>query len=116
MKANEDFKKIYEPKGNRLIAVVNLNYMFPIPKSIYEKLQYKDIGQHRVFESEKDKSKYINLMKTELKVINKMELDKAARKIYENKYNNPENELSKRCIDFKDMERLALLYKEHGKE
>ncbi len=110
MKANEDFKKIYEPKRNRLIAVVNLNYMFPIPKSLYEKLQYKNIDQHRFFENDQAKSKYISLMKTELKVINKMGLEKAAKKIYENKYNNPGNELSKRCINFKDMENLALSY------
>lgn len=33
MKQQKDFFKIYDSKNlNRLIAVVNLNYMFPIPK------------------------------------------------------------------------------------
>lgn len=79
MKANEDFKKIYLPDSNRLIAVINLNYMFPIPKSLYQKLEYKDI-------------------------------DKAAIKIYNNKYDRPDSVLAKRCIDFKELEVLALKY------
>ena len=57
MKANEDFKKIFDPKSNRLIAVINLNYMFPIPKTMYNKLQYKDLDKHRTFKNEIEKSK-----------------------------------------------------------
>ncbi|MBC5746206.1 type III toxin-antitoxin system ToxN/AbiQ family toxin, partial [Lachnospiraceae bacterium MD308] len=94
-----------------LIAVINLNYMFPIPKNIYNKLQYKDLDKHRTFKNEKEKSKYISLMRTELKVINTMDLDKVALKVYNNKYDKPDSDLAKRCIDFKDMEKLALSYK-----
>ena len=65
MKENIDFKKIYDIKSNRLIAVINLNYMFPIPKNMYEKLRYKDLDKHRNFKDEIEKSKYIALMKTE---------------------------------------------------
>ena len=111
MKANEDFKKIFDPKSNRLIAVINLNYMFPIPKTMYNKLQYKDLDKHRTFKNEIEKSKYISLMKTELKVINTMELDKVAIKVYNNKYDKPDSNLAKRCIDFKKMEVLSLQYK-----
>lgn len=110
MKANEDFKKIFDPKSNRLIAVVNLNYMFPIPKAMYNKLQYKELDKHRTFKNEIEKSKYISLMKIELKVINTMGLDKVAIKVYNNKYDKPDSNLAKRCIDFKDMEKLALQY------
>ena len=110
MKANLDFKKIYLPDTNRLIAVVNLNYMFPIPKKLYQKLEYRDIDKHRTFENDIEKSKYIDLMKTELKIINSMKLPQAAVKVYENKYNKPESDLAKRCIDFKDMEELALRF------
>lgn len=84
--------------------------MFPIPKSMYEKLHYKDLDKHRDFKDKIEKSKYIALMKMELKVINTMNLDKAALKLYHNKYDKPESSLSKRCIDFKDMEKLALQY------
>lgn len=111
MKANEDFKKIFDPVSNRFIAVVNLNYMFPIPKNMYEKLRYKDIDKHRTFKDEKEKSKYIALMKLELKIINSMGLDKAATKLYNNKYDKPDSRLAQRCLDFKSMEKLAMQYK-----
>lgn len=62
------------------------------------------------YKDEIDMSKYIALMKTEWKVINTMNLDKAAIKLYHNKYDKPDSNLSKRCIDFKDMEKLALQY------
>ena len=110
MRDNMDFKKIYEPKTNRLIAVINLNYMFPIPKYLYKRLSYKDIDKHRSFKNEAEKGKYIALMKTELKAINTMNLDKTAIKIYKNKYANPNSNLAKRCIDFKTLERLAPMY------
>lgn len=110
MKANLDFKKIFLPETNRLIAVVNLNYMFPIPKSMYKELKYKEIENHRAFDSEEEKSKYIDLMKTELKIINGMNIEKSALRVYDNKYKNPESPLAKRCIDFKTMETLARKY------
>lgn len=110
MKANVDFKKIYDPTDGHLIAVVNLNYMFPLPKDMFKVLKYKDIHEHRNFENETEKSKYIDLMKKELKVINSMDLSKSALNIYHNKYNDPNSDLSKRCIDFKHLETVAQQY------
>ena len=112
MKSNVDFKKVYDPDGNRLIAVVNLNNMFPIPKSMYAKLSYKDIDKHRTFKDEAEKSKYIALMMKEMKIINSMNIEKSAMRVYENKINNPDNVVSQRCIDFEKMEILAGQYKE----
>ena len=63
MKNNIDFKKIYHPKDNRLLAVVNLNYMFPILKSQKKVLKYQDIELHRSFSDDSEKSKYIDLIK-----------------------------------------------------
>ncbi|MBD5463548.1 MAG: hypothetical protein HDR24_10940 [Lachnospiraceae bacterium] len=44
LKQQKDFYKVYDPKSpTRLIAVINLNYMFPIPKSEvfpFEKTKY----------------------------------------------------------------------------
>ncbi len=110
MKANLDFKKVYLPDSNRLIAVINLNYMFPIPKALHKRLEYKDIDKHRTFIDEIEKSKYIDLMKTELKLINMMNIEKSAVRVYKNKYENPDSDLAKRCIDFKTMEELAIQY------
>jgi len=47
MKQQLDFYKIYHPDDNRLIAVINLNYMFPIHKSLLTNLEYKDIDKYR---------------------------------------------------------------------
>lgn len=110
MKANLDFKKVFLPNSNRLIAVINLNYMFPMPKALYKRLEYKDIEQHRTFVDEVEKSKYIDLLKTELKIINTMNVEKSAIRVYKNKYENPESDLAKRCIEFKKMEELANEY------
>ena len=110
MKNNLDFKKVYHPTDNRLIAVINLNYMFPIPKSLYKILQYKDIELYRTFSNSVEKSKYIDLLKTELSVIASMNLGVAARKIYENKYSNPSSFLAQRCLDYKMLEQMAKDY------
>lgn len=107
----KDFYKIFDPDNTtRLIAVVNLNYMFPIPKACTSAFVKKNIGTYRTFKSEKAKSQYINLLDKELKVINKMDLGTKALQLYHLKYTDPNNTVSKRCIDFKDMEKWAKLY------
>lgn len=111
MKQQKDFFKLYDPDNpTRLIAVVNLNYMFPIPKEYTHDFEKKKIDTYRTFKSEQTKSKYIDLLDTELKVINSLNLGEKALYIYKLKYDKPQDSLSKRCIDFKDMERLARLY------
>lgn len=111
MKQQKDFYKLYDPNNpTRLIAVVNLNYMFPIPKEYTQDFEKKKIDMYRTFESEKSKGKYIALLDTELKVINTLNLDEKALFIYNLKYEKPDDKISKRCIDFKKMEKLAKLY------
>lgn len=73
-------------------------------------MKRKKIHTYRVFKSEIEKSKYINLLDIELDVINSMNIDTRAKELYKFKYDNPDYPVSKRCIDFKDMERLALQY------
>lgn len=115
LKQQKDFYKIYDPKNPvRLIAVINLNYMFPIPKSEVSPFYKNQIHTYRTFPSEKEKSKYIDLLDIELAAINSMDMGTKAKALYRLKCNNPGHAVSKRCIDFKDMERLALQY-EGGK-
>lgn len=111
MKEQKDFYKIYDPKHpNRLIAVINLNYMFPIPKSKTSTFDKSQIQTYRTFKSDKEKSKYINLLNIELNVINSMNIGVRAQSIYNLKYDKPLHVVSKRCIDFKAMEQLAHQY------
>ena len=110
LKQNIDFYKIYHPDDGRLISVINLNYMFPIHKSLLIDLKYKDIDKHRTFISDKAKSKYIDLLNIELKIINELPITENAIKIYDNKYKYPDNNVSKRSFDFKKLEQACLEY------
>ncbi len=108
MKQQPDFYKIYDPKNlSRLIAVVNLNYMFPIPKKEVSSFAKKDIGTYRTFKSEEEKSKYIDLLDSELTMINTLDLPTAARKIYDDKYLFPDSRVAQRCLDYKELEKYA---------
>lgn len=111
LKQQKDFFKIFDPYDTtRLIAVVNLNYMFPIPKECTSTFIKKNIDTYRTFKSEQAKSQYINLLNKELKAINKMDLGSKAYELYQTKYSDPDDTVSKRCIDFKNMEELAKQY------
>lgn len=112
LKQQKDFYKIFDPKQPaRLIAVVNLNYMFPIPKEQTTPFEKKNIHTYRTFASDVEKSKYIDLLDTELAVINSMDIGTRAEELYQLKYDKPDHVVSKRCIDFKNMEQLALQYR-----
>lgn len=107
----KDFYKIYDPnQQNRLIAVINLNYMFPIPKSCTFDFKFKEIDQYRSFVSETEKSKYIDLLNLEMRAINRMNIRSKAMDVYNLKYDKPNHRVSQRCIDFKYMEYLAKQY------
>ncbi len=110
MKQNLDFYKLYDEKSNKLLAVVNLNYMFPVPKNEVMDLKYSQIHHCRDFDSDRQKSQYIHFLKIEMRLINKLGLDEAAKKLYELRYTYPENAISKRCLDYKALEILAREY------
>lgn len=115
LRQQKDFYKIFDPKDkNRLIAVINLNYMFPIPKNQTSPFIKKNIHTYRTFKSEKEKSQYIDLLDTELFVINSMNIGTKAKDLYKLKYDNPDDTVSKRCIDFKVMEQLARNYNKYN--
>lgn len=112
MKQQKDFYKVYDPKQpSRLIAVINLNYMFPIPKTETSPFEKSKIHTYRTFATERDKSRYIDLLDMELSAINSMDIGTKASELYAFKYKYPKHAVSKRCIDFKNMEKLALQYK-----
>lgn len=106
---NIDFYKLYDPKNTtRLMSVVNLNYMFPVPKNeITYVTNYNIIDTLRTFESPKQRSQYIYLLKKELSEINKKELSSPAKAVYSNKTNKPNSKLAKRCLNYKELEAKA---------
>jgi protein AbiQ len=117
LKEDMDFVKLYD--GTRLIAVVNLNYMFPVHKSRLINVEYKNIEYFRTFENDKEKSDYITLLKREMKEIKKRGLDQRAFDLYERRYKYPSDRVSCRCIDFKNLEQKSKEYeisKNHTKD
>lgn len=110
MKQSMDFLKIHEKKTDKLIAVINLNYMFLVPKSEFKYLEYNEIEEYREFSSEKEKSQYIHFLKKEISLINELNVEAAAKKLYDLKNKYPENVIAERCIEFKELEKGAREY------
>lgn len=71
LKEDLDFKKIIDPHTNQLKCVVNLNYIFPVPKEEIIYIDYSDISTFRDFSSIQEKSSHISLLNLEMKLINK---------------------------------------------
>ena len=114
MRDMPDFKRIFIPvrrkNGNvikHLAAVINLNYMFPVPSNCIQNVTAENIEDVRTFKDDVSKSKYINLLAKELKVIDAKNLEKDAKKLYDLKCNYPDYFISKRCFDYKELETLA---------
>jgi protein AbiQ len=111
-KINEgmDFIKIMQ--DDRIIGVLNLNNMIPILDNNVKELKYKDIEKYRNFVDSKERTLYISFLSFELNLINnKVEkIKKSAIKLYNEKINNPNSNISKRCCDFKLLEEKSKLY------
>ena len=117
MKNSLDFHKIYVPgetaaQPDRFVAVVNLNYMFPVPKKQVNDLRYQNIEQYRTFAAPAEKGKYIDLLQKELAAINGLGLEAKAEKLYCLKAEHPENWIAQRCLDFQQLEECAKQYPE----
>lgn len=105
MKNSLDFHKYYI--GNQLTGVVNLNYMFPVPKDCIKDLDYGNIEEYRSFPNEQSRSKYIKFLKKQLSIIKSLNIEEYAIKVYNRKYDLPDDTISKRCFDFKAIEEYA---------
>ena len=86
--------------------------MFPIPKKDISPFIIKDIDKYRSFVSEEEKSKYISLLKTEMKAIKKLDLEGAAKRLYDKKISFPDSYIAKRCLDYRFLETYALSWRE----
>jgi len=117
MKNSQDFIKILKDEEDKrslddtLFGVVNLNYMFPVPKEFITTIKYGDLENYRDFKDEKEKSEYIDLLKKELKKIKSSSLEVKAVKVYELKEKAPDSMIAQRCLDFKKLEEVAKKFK-----
>ena len=86
--------------------------MFPVPTDKLKDLDFGRIEEVRSFENDKKRQKYVYFLKQELKAINELHLENAAQKLYRVKYSSPEAPVSKRSLDFKQLEQYAKQYKD----
>ena len=110
MKEGKDFVIIKE--HSKILGVINLNNMIPVLPSEVNVLKYNSISNYRNFRNNSEKYKYISLLDKELDLINarKEEICIKARKLYDEKFNNPNSRLSKRCCNFKLLEEKSIEY------
>ena len=98
MKESIDFVKIFDKTNKKLISVININYMFPVPKSEIIEVKYKNINNFRTFSSLDEKNKYIDLLRHEMKVINNKNIQTQALKVYNSL--SKDSFLKNRCLLF----------------
>ena len=97
MSESVDFLKI------KNYAVININNMFPVPEGMYSTVDF----------SKEKNPKYKQLLQAEYRVIKSRQnlIRKNARIVYERKTDpNDHSSLSKRCNDFRLLEKKALSY------
>ena len=109
IKEDKDFVKLYD--GSKLVSVVNLNYMFPVPEELIIEITYKNIDNFRTFTSDIEKNNYIVLLKKEKRELKIKCIDKKAQYLYAHRYTFPNDRVSLRCFDFKKLEEVAKKYK-----
>lgn len=110
LRSRLDFVKVYE--GEKLLCVVNLNYMFPIPKKKIRYFSYNYIQSYRSFSSDKEKDDYIALLKKELYIMRTMHMEQRARKLYNLYHTHNDSSIAKRCLDFQSLEKACVAYYE----
>lgn len=110
IKEGMDFIKIMQ--ADKIIGVLNLNNMVPILNEKIQILNYREIDKYREFETEKEKRLYISFLSFELNLINQKveKIRKNATKLYNEKINNPNSNISKRCCNFKLLEEKCVEY------
>lgn len=113
MSNSRDFIKIHDPDDGKLIAVLNINNMIPIPDEYLIPLKYDDVSLYKKFKNDTEKSKYIDLLRKELKEIKKItdKIKNNAEYLHENFKNKPTNKLSQRCCNFLKLESSISNYK-----
>lgn len=110
IKEGMDFIKIMQ--ADKIIGVLNLNNMVPILSEKIQILNYREIDKYREFGTEKEKRLYISFLSFELNLINQKveKIRRNAIKLYNEKINNPNSNLSKRCCNFKLLEEKCVEY------
>ena len=115
MKNSIDFQKIEEVGTRRLLSVLNINNMIPVPDEYIEELKYDNIEKYRSFKNDKEKVDYIYILQLEMAAIQEMEdvLKEKAEKLYKKCEEKPDSKLAQRCCNYKLLEEKSKEYKQN---
>ena len=104
-----DFIKVFDSSStpSDLIAVINLNYMFPVPKKYLQKVDYRLLCTLVTGKSPSELSQYWALLQKELRIINSLSLDVKSLNLYNLDDNYPASRYANRSFDFKKLEVCA---------
>lgn len=107
-----DFMKIFDTDGTRLLAVMNINNMIPVPDNCLTKIKYDEISNFRSFENANEETDYVQLLQKE-----KAFIDSKSAQIVKNATDllrmyglNPNSNLSRRCCNFPLLEEKSKEY------
>lgn len=114
MKNTVDFHKIIDSDENKLLAVLNINNMIPIPDEYVKRLYYTELEKYKKFDNDKAKQIYEDLLRKELKEINSISkiLVSKVEKLHMLYIKDPKSKLSSRCCNFPLLEESASKFKE----
>ena len=110
MKNDIDFYKIVNSKTQKIYGAIDLNNMIPVTSENYTKITFDNLQQFREFTSLRDKKMYWKLLCTEASYIDENLILENAEKLYRLKEQRPNNNISKRCCDFKLLEEKCKEY------
>ncbi len=85
--------------------------MFPVHKNDIVKVEYRNIESFRTFKDNLEKNNYIVILKKEMKQILNKDVAQRAENLYNRKYDYPDDRVSLRCLDFKDLEQKCIEYR-----
>ncbi len=98
--------------GNKLAAVVNLCYMLPVRKDVYEQLTPSKIKTLTASSmTPEQQSRYIDLLQKEKIALHKAATDKKAQRLYNAVQKDPDSIWAKKCMSFAALEQAAKDYK-----
>ena len=110
MKNDIDFIKIQDKNTDKIFGAIDLNNMVPVMPENYTEITFDNLDNFRKFENNREKKSYWKLLNKELSLLNEKEILTNAEKLYRLKEQHPNNNISKRCCDFKKLEEKCLEY------
>ena len=101
-----DFIKIFDSKSGKLLCILNLNNMIPVPRKCITLLRDDNVDRFRSFKNMQEKNDYILLLHNELAAINKKKdkICNGASKLYNICSSNLFSPIKMRCCDFETLE------------